>query len=271
MCILVISNFSIPIACLLIPQLLELYTLMKEVALVIESCQSTSVPSAPTALQRIVALLDLLDPSKPLLLHDPEHFFVLPKRRGIAPAEKKTRVTKQPEELTDVAKTTRGRLHASIFKRFGEKRYGRKYKDESHLFDMAVAFNPAMREHGYINRLAESASLAREVKDKIWLQIAEVAEKVIISMRAEDKMVDDAMGGERYQTTDKGGGEIYDSSSKRLKMGPELSEAVMRTYESAGLFDKPAAKPVRASERAQKPPIEEAKGLVKEWREAQVC
>lgn len=64
---------------------------------------------------------------------------------------------------------------------------------------------------------------------------------------------------------------MYDSSSKRLNMGPGLNEAVMSTYESAGLFDKPAAGHVRPSERAQKSPIEEAKGLVKEWREAQVC
>ena len=31
---------------------------------------------------------------------------------------------------------------------------------------------------------------------------------------------------------------MYDSSSKRLNMGPGLNEAVMSTYESAGLFDK---------------------------------
>ena len=240
---------------------------MKEVALVIESCQSTSVPSAPTALQRIVALLDLLDPSKPLLLHDPEHFFVLPKRRGEAQAEKKSRVTKQPEELTDVAKTTRAKLHASVFKRFGEKRYGKKYKEESHLFDMAIAFNPAMRGHGYIDRLAGSACLARGIKDKIWLQIAEVAEKVIISMRAEKQMVSGAVGGERRQTTDIiAGWEINDSSCKRLKMGPDVSEAIISTYESAGLFDKTGDKRVRASERAQNSAIKEAKGLVKDWR-----
>lgn len=268
------STLSPPIACLPIQQLLELYSLMKEVALVIESCQSTKVPSAPSALQRIVALLDLLDPSKPLLLHDPEHYFVLPKNRGQAqPANNKTRVSKHPEELTGVAKTARAKLHASIFKRFAAKRYGKKYKEESHLFDMAVAFNPAMREHGYIDRLAESASLARQVKDKVWLQIARVAEKVIISKRAEEQRVSGAKGGgERYQTAEKAGGDIYDgSSSKRVKIDVELSEAVMSTYKSSGLFDKPADKSVRASERAQKSPLEEAKGLVKEWRKAQAC
>lgn len=243
---------------------------MKDVAIVIESCQSTSVPSAPTALQRIIALLDLLDPSKPLLLHDPEHFFVLPKKRGLPQSAKKPRASKQPAELTAIARTTREKLRVAIFKRFGEKRYGKKFKDESHLFDMAVAFNPAMREHGYIDRLAASPILARAVKAKIWLQVAQVVEKVIISKRAEEQMVSGAMGGERYLTMDQAERDLDNSSNKRMKMGPELSEAVMNTYESAGLFDKPADTPVSASERALKSPLEEAKVLVNAWREAQV-
>lgn len=247
----------------------------------IQSCQSTSAPSAPTALQRVVALLDLLDPSKPLLLHDPEHFFVHPKERGgkAHPEKKKTRVSKLPEELSDVGRTARAKLHASVFKRFVAPRYGGRYEEESHLLDMAVAFNPAMRELGYIDRLAQSPILAREVQDKIWLQIAQVAEKVIISKRAEEQMVASAkkrmvsnvLGGKRGHTTEKAGGDVCASSRKHLKMGhEEVSEAVMRTYESAGLFDKPADKPLPALEGAQASAMEEAKGLVKDWREAQV-
>lgn len=244
---------------------------MKEVALVIESCQATSVPSAPSALQHIVALLELLHPSKPLSLHDPEHFFIHPKLRRQAKSAKKRRVRKQPEDLTDLAKTTRAKLHAAVFKRFGAKRYGKQHEEESHLFDMAVAFNPAMREHGYIDRLADSASVAGEVKEKIWLQIARLAEVVIISKRSKEQVVSGETGSRRHQATGRVGEVMHDASSKRLKMGPEVSEAVISTFESAGLFDKPAANPVRASERGQTSAIEEAKGLVKDWREAQVC
>ena len=67
---------------------------MKETALLIQNCQSASVPSAPTAVLRIVALFDLLDPSQPLLLHAPEHYFVLPKQKGQAPLPKKAPVRK---------------------------------------------------------------------------------------------------------------------------------------------------------------------------------
>ena len=266
--------FDHPIACLVVQQLLELYSLMKEVTLVIQSCQSASAPSAPTALLRIVALLDLLDPSKPLLLQAPEHYFVLPKKKGQAPSPKKARVRKQPGELTELARITRQKLRAAIFKRFGYKRYGKRYKEESHLFDMVVAFNPAMRELGYIDRLAASPGLSQKVKDKIWLQIAQVAEKVIISKRTEEKMVSDAVGGERYRTTDQdgeAGGSVDTSRNQRLKMGPEISEVVMANYESAGLFDKPADNPAGASERALRSPLEEAEELLKDWREAQVC
>lgn len=257
--------------CPLMQQLLELYSLMKEVALAIESCQSTSVPSAPSALQHIVALLDLLHPSKPLLLHDPDHFFVHPKIRGQAKSAQKCRVRKQPEDLTDLAKTTRAKLHAAVFKRFGAKRYGKRYEEESHLFDMAVAFNPAMRAHGYIDRLADSASVAGKVKEKIWLQIARLAEMVIISKRAKEQVASGVAGFKRRQPTHRVREDLHNASSKRLKMGSEINEAVMSTFESAGLFDKPAAKPLRSSEGMQASAIEEAKGLVKDWREAQVC
>ena len=37
------------------------------------------------------------------------------------------------------------------------------------MFDMAIAFNSAMRDLGCIDRLTESARLTREANDKIWL------------------------------------------------------------------------------------------------------
>lgn len=79
-------------------QLLELYSLMKSVSLVIESSQGTSAPSATTDLLRITGLLRELEVDQPLRLHNPSHFFRLPGSE----AEPRVRVTKQHDELSEV-------------------------------------------------------------------------------------------------------------------------------------------------------------------------
>lgn len=237
---------------------------MKEVALVIENCQSTSVPSAPPAIQHAVAILKTLDFTKPLQLHDPAYFFARP-----SPQDKAPRVSKEPNELTAVARDTRAKLRAAIFKRFGKKRYGRNFREESHLFDMALAFNPAMRQHGYIDQLAETPAVAKAVKAKIWEQITGLTEMAVVAKRAEAATTAAAIDEEEGDIGEQER-ESSDTCQKRLKMGPEQDVAVMSALEDAGIFDQPVVEPVSERESAEKSAYEEAKEVVTAWRMAQV-
>lgn len=57
------------------PQLQEIYSLIKALSVVVQTCFSVSEPATPTAMLRLIMLLSSdLDPSRPLELHDPSEF-----------------------------------------------------------------------------------------------------------------------------------------------------------------------------------------------------
>ena len=138
----------------------------------IEGSQEAKSPSAPGAFLRMIRLLRNLDASAGLKLHVASHFFKLPSQGATGSAatttrsEDNPRPVKQHGELTPVAQNTRVQLREAIFSRFGTRRWGDKFREESHLFDMVTALNPAARKLGYIDRLASSAGAGEEVKKR---------------------------------------------------------------------------------------------------------
>lgn len=169
-------------------QLLELYSLMKAVALVIESTQGTSAPSAPGGMQRMLGLVRELEEGRPLCLHDPSHHFQ-PADRRVEPGAERGRVTKQHAELTSVAQATRVKLRQAIMDRFASERFGQEHNRASHLFDMVSALNPCTRQLVYVNHLAPSAEVAAAVKEKIWSKLRSLAELIIDASRLSGKAV----------------------------------------------------------------------------------
>ncbi|CAM9758774.1 unnamed protein product [Pylaiella littoralis] len=169
-------------------ELLELYSLMKAVALVIESTQGTSAPSAPGGMQRMLGLVRELEEGRPLCLHDPSHHFQ-PADRRVEPGAERGRVTKQHAELTSVAQATRVKLRQAIMDRFASERFGQEHNRASHLFDMVSALNPCTRQLVYVNHLAPSAEVAAAVKEKIWSKLRSLAELIIDASRLSGKAV----------------------------------------------------------------------------------
>lgn len=188
-------TFSVDVRISVSRQLAELYSLMKSVALVIESSQGKSCASALAGMRRMIGLIRELEQDQPLRLHDPSHFFRLPDaatplaRGGAADTTKggtagTPRVTKEHDELTPVAQITRGKLREAITSRFVETRFGEGFEQSSHLFDMVSALNPCMRQLVYISHLAPSDEVAQAVKRKVWSQLESLAKDVIEHMRS---------------------------------------------------------------------------------------
>lgn len=172
---------------------------MKSVALVIESCQGTSAPSAPDGVFRMIKLLHELKEDEPLRLHDPSHFFKLPDPKASSEVEtaagggttpRAERAKKAHEDLTDVAQTTREKLRQAILARFTGVRYnGEKYKTASHLFDMISALNPFMRQLPHIRSLSPNAEVATAVKQLVWDHLTALATHAVQNLRKSGESV----------------------------------------------------------------------------------
>lgn len=240
-------------------QLLELYGLMKSVALVIESCQGVSAPSAPGGVIRVVKLLHELREDVPQRLHDPSHFFQLPAEQGAGveeedatnetTARKATRTIKAHEELTEVAQSTRIKLRKAILDRFAGVRYSsEKYKAASHLFDMVCAINPFMRSLPHIGALCPTAGVAAAVKGRVWQELEKLATRVVKALRESGEDV-----GPRHPP------------AKKLKFTPPED-----SDDESFLFDDTAGHEEEKGEGAERSPETLAREAMDEYKSFQV-
>lgn len=237
---------------------------MKSLALVIESCQGTSSPAAPGAIQRVFGLLSAMRADKPLSLHSPSDFFKPPARQGEDENDVSVgaRQVKPHAELSPVAQDTRVELRSAIFARFGKKRWGNRYREESHLFDMVNALNPTARKLGYIDHFAPNAAVATAVKAKVWSQLEGLTQRVVDAERAQ--------GATKNGHNSPGREPHSNPPSKRLKCTSTPGLAGADDCADLGFFDSYSEADLTEQDPALRSSAEVARELVGAYKTAQV-
>ncbi|CAM9375153.1 unnamed protein product [Discosporangium mesarthrocarpum] len=244
----------------------EIYSLLKSVALIIQGGQSSKTISSLTSVQRMILLLSTdLNVKKSLLLHDPLHYLTAqqPVTRGEEPPAKAERVRRDHAELSDAGKEMRAKMYDTVYRRFGRKRWGQGYRNESHLFDMMLALNPSCRSLGYIDKLSEAKNTVDLIKGKVWAQLESLVEEVIVVERAAASALKAAhgpQGQEQFQ--------------KRVKFTPTWDKDQLDAMASSGMFDTPIGNSVGEEEDTESDtelsPREEASHVIRAWREARI-
>lgn len=249
-----------------------MYTLLKAIALVIESCRCTRTISGYDAMQKMIMMIQTdLNPHRPLLLHDATNFFKPAPSAGgssggpatattpVAKATKlKTRVAH--EELTEVGRSTRGKVRDAVRKHFGRSRWGQAHAGESDLFDMVMALSPSSRRLSYIDALAPNPHVASEIKEKVYGQIQDMAEGVISYEWARQK---------------KGKTASRERPSKKLRRNPRSKEDdVVAMHHLAGVIDVDSEEDDgdddEDKDEGEPSAAQEARTVVDHWRRAKI-
>lgn len=250
---------------------MELYSLLKSLSKVLQASQPSQTPSVPTAMQRAVLLLASdLACKVPLELFAPRHFFSASDAGAISEGTPPggDRRTKHPDELTAVGKQTRRLLRDEVFRRFGLDRWGRNFEQESHLFDMTLALHPGCRQLQYMDKLSDNAPEVFRVKAKVFAQIQNLVENVIVHERSMAQMrrqaPEDAQASAGQPGVDAGEG------SKKARVSPPANHDMVNAMAKAGLFDTQVTMDSDGEWEKDSTPAEEAEEAVKTWRTAKV-
>lgn len=196
---------------IILVQMAEFYSILKDVKKTTEFCQPTSAASAPDSLQQLVHLV-----VSPLVSEAPLTVHHEPLEGAAEEDAKPTFVVRTSADLAAATSTTRKAFQTALAKRFVRKRYGRDINSHSHLFDMASALTPALRGMRYLYALKESEAgkeglfelPVATVKGMIWQKLNE---RVQTSIRKERE-------GLSLQEADDGTG-AGDPAAKRQKQG----------------------------------------------------
>lgn len=239
-------------------QVRETYSLIKSLALIIQGSQSTKIISSSTIMQSMIMLLTAdLNVEKSLLLHEPSHYFSEPVAHGEEAPAKTARTRKDHSELSRTAQETRAKTYAAVFKRFGQKRWGKGYERESHLFDMVLALNPSCRSLGYVDKLSTTKGVVGPVKHKVWAQLESMVEEVIVVERAAASPV-------KRRRDDR------ERPRKRLKVVSKWDKEQLEEMAGSGMFDAPLDGDEEDDGGTEVSPTEEASIVIRTWREAKV-
>lgn len=231
---------------------------MKSLALIIQGSQSTNIISSSTSMQSMIMLLTAdLRVEKSLLLHDPSHYSAEPvAKRDEAPL-KKPRTRKDHAELSRTGKETRAKAYEAVFKRFGQRRWGQGYKQESHLFDMVLALNPSCRSLGYVDKLSATKNVVDPIKRKVWAQLEKLVEEVVVVERALASPVKDRGNGR-------------ERPRKRLKLTSKWDKEQLEEIAGSGMFDASLDGDEEDDGGTELSPREEASDVIWTWRAAKV-
>lgn len=223
-------------------------------------------------MQRMVLLLASdLDCTKPLELHEPSHYYTIPVVAG-APGElpaRTERTVKHPEQLTEVGRRTRALLRDEVFRRFGLDRWGQNFERESHLFDMALALHPGCRQLQYMDKLSAESGDVCKIKNKVYAQIQQLVENVVVQERSTIKVRKAAVLGDSGVSEAQAENSSHEQT-KRLKLVPPANHDMVNAMAKAGLFDAQITVDSDGEWENDSTPAEEAEDAVKNWHLAKV-
>ena len=266
----------------------EIYSLLKSLQLVIVGCQSTrSITSVPTMSGLVMLLTRDLNVNRPLLLHNasPHHPVPCPPSKVVGnpsllppppppPADPQDRTERTHADLTPTGKSTRVQTREAVWKHFGSKRYGSEFKEESHLFDMAMALNPGCRALGYVDVLSPTPDLAKAIKAAVWAQLASRVGEVVASERAANRAA--AIAAATLNSADQGVGQAH----KRPRLGKQTVDAAAQRVaqrlemQQSGLYDDALDSSSDSGEETEEEGGQsiaaEAYMLINEWRHKKV-
>lgn len=253
---------------------------MKSLALTVESSQSSiesEAISCVPAMQQIILLLGSdLDVKANLTLHGASQYFSPPPKVAVEGGDKDKEPFQAAEasdctprahgELSATGRETRRMAHAAVFDRFGRKRWGQGYEQESHLFDMALALNPSSRGLGYVDNLSQTKSVVGLVKEKVWAQLQAMVEEVVVVERATGKS-EEAKGRKAERARER----EDERSQKRLKLTP-TQKTRREEMARSGIFDEAIddSETDYDDDDIGLSPREEAANVISTWRTAKV-
>lgn len=145
----------------------ELYSLMRPVACVIESSQKTSLPTALSSFLDLVAVrTSVLKEGKPLTVY-PARKLEVASDGAQGEAATPAPVQRAAADLERVTVQTRRLLAEAVDKRFFDKRYNERVKENpgpAYVFEMAASMNPFCSKLLFLPVLCSSEAKAERVK-----------------------------------------------------------------------------------------------------------